>query len=53
VLGGMGELHLEVVAERMRADWKLDVELGKCRYAICTVGVNSVYLNFCGGAVCF
>jgi elongation factor G len=31
VISGMGELHLEVIAERLKRDWKVEVKVGKPR----------------------
>ena len=31
VISGMGELHLEIVEERLKRDWKLEVKVGKPR----------------------
>ncbi len=33
IISGMGELHLEVIKERMRREYKLDVKMGKPRVA--------------------
>ncbi|XP_026461965.1 ribosome-releasing factor 2, mitochondrial-like [Ctenocephalides felis] len=33
ILGGMGELHLEVIGERIRTEYKVDVELGTMHIA--------------------
>lgn len=33
VLGGMGELHLEVIRERIRAEHKIDADLGPLQIA--------------------
>ncbi|XP_043460924.1 ribosome-releasing factor 2, mitochondrial [Leptopilina heterotoma] len=33
VLGGMGELHLEIIKERIRRDYKIDVTLGTLQIA--------------------
>lgn len=31
VISGMGELHLEVIAERLKRDWKVEAKVGKPR----------------------
>ena len=33
ILGGMGELHIEIIKERIRKDYKIDVELGTLQIA--------------------
>lgn len=33
MLGGMGELHLEVIRERIRAEYKIDADLGPLQIA--------------------
>jgi len=33
VLGGMGELHLEIVVDRMKTGWKVETEIGKLQVA--------------------
>lgn len=33
VLGGMGELHLEIVVDRIKTGWKVDADVGKLQVA--------------------
>eukprot|EP00967_Tisochrysis_lutea_P041627 scaffold50030_cov27-Tisochrysis_lutea.AAC.2 len=33
MLGGMGELHLEVLVQRLQSEWKLPIRAGKMRVA--------------------
>ncbi|XP_014205901.1 ribosome-releasing factor 2, mitochondrial-like [Copidosoma floridanum] len=42
ILGGMGELHIDIIKERVRREYKIDVELGELQIAYKETIVNPV-----------
>lgn len=46
VLGGMGELHLEIIKERIRKDYKIKVEYGPIQIAYKETILKNVKDNF-------